>query len=126
MNKNTAIFLIGSIGMILGWNWVMSRYYSPLLVVAVQSNTAVSKPGEPASGAAKSTASSAASIPVTAAKSAGASLKPAPEQLVSVSTTAYEVSLSTWGARLNHLKLRGVTARVKDEVQALDLITSLD
>src|SRR5882724_6038452 len=103
MNKNTAIFLIGSIGLILGWNWVMSRYYPVTTHPMAQTEAAASRASEAAGPAAAGNSSPASS----AFKAGQASLKPAPEQLVSVSTTAYEVSLSTWGARFNHLKLRG-------------------
>jgi YidC/Oxa1 family membrane protein insertase len=128
MNKNTIIFLVGSIGMILGWNWVMSKYYPPTIHPATsQVEQAGAKSGgtvEAKNSAPGTSANSAQAA--TSSQGRQASLKPAPEQLVSVSTMAYEASLSTWGARFNHLKLRGIASHVKDKVEDLDLVANLD
>jgi YidC/Oxa1 family membrane protein insertase len=64
--------------------------------------------------------------PSAAKASGGLSLKPAPEQLVTVETKAYKAVLSTWGARFTSLQLNGVTMRKKDELQTLDLIADGD
>ena len=125
MNKNMIIFILGSLGMILGWQWVMNKYYPPVPVAATDTlGGAKGVSGTAATAASPATAATApSSAPV---KGTASALKPAPEKIVVVKTKAYEASLSTWGARLNSLKLNGVTMKQKTEVQALDLIPEQD
>src|SRR6266567_2147579 len=106
MNKNTITFLIGSIGLILGWNWVMQKYYPSAQHPSARASANASK--QEASATSGSNNSGAA----------------APEQVVAFSTTAYEVSLSTWGARFNHLKLRGILSHTKGQLEDMDLVST--
>ncbi len=124
MNKNMIIFIAGSLGMILGWQWVVAKYYpTPPASASVSS----------AQGGSTAAASTASTAPASPGAAAGAlqtghqpSLKPAPEQTVEVKTLAYQATLTTWGARLNSLKLLGVTMTRKDATETLDLIPEQD
>jgi hypothetical protein len=51
-----------------------------------------------------------------------AQLKSAPEKTLKLSTEAYDVELTSWGARFNHLVLRGL----EQDGKPLDLVGTVD
>jgi YidC/Oxa1 family membrane protein insertase len=121
MNKNMIIFLIASLGLILGWQWALQKYY-PAKPVPASAQQVV--PGSQAATAGAAGTPNA-SLPAGAA-AAKASLKPVDEKLVEVKTQAYEASLGTLGARLVHLKLNGITMHQAGKTLPLDLIPNVD
>jgi YidC/Oxa1 family membrane protein insertase len=116
------LFVALSAGVLFGSQFLMEHYFPAQK--ARPSAAAAVAPGQGATGGV-----SPVSVVAPTAKPAVAepsTLKASPEKLVTVETGSYEATLSSWGGRFTSLKLKGLTAKVKDQVQTLDLITSAD
>ena len=126
MNKNMIIFILGSVVAIFGWQALMNKYYpqpTPAALAEAQ-KAEVAKQAAPQAGSAMAVP---ASVPAAKTAAPMAAMKPGTEQTVQVSTKAYQATLSNLGARLNGLKLLGVSAHnISDTGQILDLIPSSD
>ncbi|HXC64149.1 MAG TPA: membrane protein insertase YidC [bacterium] len=122
MNRNFIYFIVLSVAIVAGSQFVMQRFYPPLKakapVAAVTGATATGVTAAPVSVAA----------PLKAEPTALPSLSKAPESLVQVETGAFKVTLSSWGARFTSLKLKGILykGKVGAEDQDQDLVPSLD
>lgn len=124
MNKNMIIFILGSLGMILGWSWFTNKYYPVKPVVAVEGQAA---PATAAATSAPSTTGSMAVSNAPASEVAASTLKPANESTVVVSTKAYKAVLGSTGARLTSLKLLGVSSHNQSgTTEVLDLVPVAD
>ena len=123
MNRNMILFIIGSLVLILGWQAAMAKYFPvPSATSAAQASAATAVSATASTQQASPVPAPGSSVPVAGVQ---ASLKPAPEHVVHISTKAYEASLSTWGARFNSLKLTGIKSK-KDQIETLDLVPEQD
>ena len=123
MNKNMIYFVLGSLGIILGWQWAMNKYYPAPKDAPAVAQTASG--AAPVAGMAQS-ALKAGNTASMGSHAATASLKPASEQTVEVSTKAYQITMSSLGARFNSLKLNGISAKTTKTTEVLDLIPNGD
>lgn len=123
MNRNAVIFVLASLGVLIGWNYMMEGMYPQPAPVPKEGAPAAAQPASATqpSAPAASPGKPLAPAPVPAV------IQRAPEQLVAVETEAYEAELSTWGARFVRLRLKGVTYKGADGVEApLDLVDRQD
>lgn len=122
MNRNAIIFVLASLGILFGWQYAMEKMYpsSPAAVTAPATATAgtpaQANVSQPVAAVATPTGALASSMAPAAQMSA------VKEKLVKLSTAAYDVELTTWGARINHLVLKGV----EQDGKPLDLVGTAD
>ena len=123
MNRTMLLFVALSALVLFGSQALMEKYFPSAKVPAAQGAKPATAPGAAALKPGSPVLPAAVAAPVAAPR---LSIKAAPEKLVSVETGAYVAVLSSWGARFTSLKLKGLSAKVKDQSQPLDLVTSAD
>jgi YidC/Oxa1 family membrane protein insertase len=121
MNRNFIYFVVLSVAIVAGSQALMQHFYP-----AVKAKPAVASEG--LTGTASTLSPVLVGSAAKAVPTALPSLSKAPETLVQVETGTFKVTLSSWGARLTGLKLKGIVHKGKDgiEDQDQDLVTSLD
>jgi YidC/Oxa1 family membrane protein insertase len=126
MNRNAIIFVVASLAILIGWQSFYDSMYPPVRPVA--GSIAAPAPAATSAGPAAQAPAAAAAAPASAvtAAPAAARLTSAPEKVVRLQTEAYDVALSSWGARFIELTLRGVPAKLEEEAEFLDLVSSAD
>ena len=127
MNRNAIVFVLASLCILVGWQFAMEKFFpAPKLKPGIAASQSPGAPGTAPASAGAAPNAVLANSAVAPGKTTAATLKPAEETSLSFETGAYEVTLSSLGARVTGLKLKGVTQKVGDKTSVLDLVPSTD
>lgn len=129
MNRNSLIFVLASLSILVGWQYFYERLYPTQPLPAAHAALTSGVTPAPQTAVADTAAAKPAVLAgqASSAPAQHAQLRTAPEKKVSVETDKYQVELSSWGARFIQLKLKEVTHKGNDGVETpLDLISSQD
>lgn len=128
MNRNAIVFVLASLATLLLWNRVVDFLSPPRPMPAASAAGSANNPA-PANGPAAAPAMASPLATSTGRAAVGgadvASMRPAAEQLVRVSTDVFDAELSSAGARFTSLKLKGVRS-MKGGGDNLDLVPPTD